>query len=178
MSAQKEFEKIIFAFAVEAAAQGGQEAVDRVEYGNNFHFEDEDALRYLLENAIQLSETSIARLTGNINEVIQTGVREGKSIREISKDVRGIFDNFSGYEAERIARTEVARATNAGAISGYKSMGIEIAEVVANAGACPICAARNGELRPTDQAMQDLPRHPNCYCFWIPRPDLTKGDVA
>lgn len=172
MSTYDQFEKIIFTFAVEAGTKGGQAAFEQVEYGHNFHFEDADALRYLLENAVELSKSSVDRLRGNIDAVIQAAVKEGKSVREAAKDVRAIFDNFSGYEAERIARTEIARATNAGAIAGYREMGIAVAEVVANAGACPICAALNGELLPTDKAMQTLPRHPNCYCFWIPRPDI------
>lgn len=177
MSAYDEIEKIIFSFGVEAATKGGQEACDRVEYGHRFHFEDADALRYLMENAIKLSQSSMDRLKGNIDAVIEAGVRDGKPLREVTKEVQAVFENFKGWEAERVARTEVARATNAGAITGYKEMGIGVAEVVANAGACPKCAALNGELYPTDQAMRVLPRHPNCYCFWIPRPDITNPNV-
>ena len=172
MSAYDEIEKIIFQFGVEAATKGGQEACDRVEYGHRFHFEDADALRYLMENAITLSRSSMDRLKGNIDAVIEAGLRDGKPLREVTKDVQAVFENFKGWEAERIARTEIARATNAGAISGYREMGVGVAEVVANAGACTKCAALNGELYPTDQAMRVLPRHPNCYCFWIPRPDI------
>jgi len=177
LSAYDEIEKIIFRFGVEAATKGGQEACDRVEYGHRFHFEDADALRYLMENAITLSRSSMDRLKGNIDAVIEAGLRDGKPLREVTKDVQAVFENFKGWEAERIARTEIARATNAGAISGYREMGVGVAEVVANAGACTKCAALNGELYPTDQAMRVLPRHPNCYCFWIPRPDITSGNI-
>lgn len=177
MSAEREFEDVLFAFTVEAATAGGKAAVQQVDVGRTFHFEDTDSLRYLQDNAIQLSSSSADRLRGNLRDVIEAGLREGKPIRDVTQDVHGVFENFKGYEAERIARTEIARGVNTGAIAGYKEMGVGVAEVIANAGACPICAALNGELYPTDKAMQVLPRHPNCYCFWIPRPDMDTTNV-
>lgn len=183
MSAEREFEKILFQFMVEAGVSGAEAAIEQgkaqgVEYGHNFHFEDVDALRYFNENSIALAESSASRLKGNLEEVIRAGIRDGKPIAEVTKDVHAVFDDFRGWEAERIARTEIARGANTGAIVGYREMGIKTAEVVANAGACPICAALNGELYPVDKAMQVLPRHPNCYCFWIPRPDITRPDAT
>ena len=182
MSAYQEFEKIIFKFAVEAAVAGGKEAIGQgaaagVEYGHTFHFEDVDSLKYLSENAIQLAESSASRLRGNLEEVIRAGLKDGKPIKEITQDVHGVFENFKGWEAERIARTEIARGVDTGAVTGYKEMGIGVAEVYANAGACPICAALNGELWTVDKAMQVLPRHPNCYCFWLPRPDIKRPEA-
>lgn len=174
MDSYEEFEKIIFGFTMEAAELGGQTAVDTVEYGHIFHFEDKDAIKFLEKNAAELSESSLARLTGNLDETITAGVRDGKPIKEITKDVLGVFDDMKGYEAERIARTEVARGVNNGALVGYANMGIEIVEYYANAGACPMCEAHHGELMTIDQAMNYIPLHPNCYCFWLSRPDITK----
>jgi SPP1 gp7 family putative phage head morphogenesis protein len=174
LSAYQEFEKILFSFAVEAAVAGGQKACQQVEYGHNFHFEDADSLRYLEANAIKLAESSSSRLKKNLEEVIRAGLKDGKPTAEVTKEVHAIFENFTGYEAERIARTEIARGVNTGAITGYKEMGIKVAEVYANAGACPICQMLSGELWTVDKALQVLPRHPNCYCFWLPRPDISE----
>ena len=174
MSEYEEFEKIIFGFTMEAAELGGQAAVDKVEYGHIFHFKDKDAIKFLEENAAELSKSSLDRLKGDLDATIKAGVEEGKPIREITNDVHAIFDDMKGYEAERIARTEVARGTNNGALVGYGDMGIKIVEYYANAGACPICAAHHGELMTLEEAMGLLPLHPNCYCFWLPRPDIEK----
>ena len=138
MGAYEEFERIIFGFTMEAAELGGQTAVDTVEYGHIFHFEDRDAIRFLEENAAQLSQSSLEMLKGNLDQTIIEGVRAGKPIREVTKDVHAIFDDMKGYEAERIARTEVSRGVNNGALTGYDSMGIEVVEYYANAGACPM----------------------------------------
>jgi len=175
MGVYEEFEKIIFGFTMEAAELGGQTAVDKVEFGHIFHFEDKDAIKFLEKNAAQLSDSSLERLRGNLDEVIQEGVKEGKPIREVTKDVRAIFIDMKGYEAERIARTEVARGTNNGALMGYKSMAVEMVEFFANAGACVECQAHHGEIMTIDEAMNMIPLHPNCYCFWLPRPDKSKG---
>lgn len=178
MSAYQEFEKILFQFAVEAATAGGKAAIEQgaaagVEYGHNFHFEDVDSLRYLEANAIKLAESSASRLKGNLEEIIRAGLKEGKPIKEITGEVHAIFENFKGYEAERIARTEIARGVNTGAITGYKEMGIGMAEWYANSGACPLCQIHHGELLTVNKALTTLPFHPNCYCFWLPRPDIT-----
>jgi len=101
---------------MEAAELGGQTAVDKVDYGHIFHFEDKDAIGFLEKNAAQLSQKTLDRLRGNLDKTIIAGVREGKPIREITKDVSAIFADIKGYEAERIARTEVARGTNNGEI--------------------------------------------------------------
>jgi len=177
MDVYEEFEKIIFGFTMEAAELGGQTAVDMVEYGHIFHFVDKDAIKFLEENAAQLSQSSLERLKGNLDQTIIEGVKEGKPIREVTKDVQAIFDDMKGYEAERIARTEVARGVTNGALSGYTEMGIEIVEFYANAGACPICEAHHGDLMTIDEAMGLIPLHPNCYCFWLSRPDLTSKKI-
>ena len=177
MSAYKEFEKIIFSFTKEAAELGGQTAVDNVEYGHIFHFEDKDAIKFLQGNAAQLSQSSLDRLKGNLDETVIAGVRDGKPIREITKDVHAIFDDMKGHEAERIARTEVARGTNNGALVGYDSMEVAVVEYYANAGACPECEAHHGDLMTVDEAMNYIPLHPNCYCFWLPRPDITNTKI-
>jgi len=174
MGAYEEFEKIIFGFTMEAAEIGGQAGVDTLEYGHLFHFEDKDAIKYLRENASQLSESTLERLRGNLDETIIEGVKDGKPIREITKDVQAVFDDMKGYEAERIARTEVARGVTNGALVGYDSMGVQMVEYYANAGACPICEAHHGDIMTIDEAMGLIPLHPNCYCFWVARPDLTK----
>ena len=186
MGVYEEFEKIIFGFTMEAAELGGQTAVDTlvsffpeeaVEYGHIFHFEDKDAIKFLEENAAELSQSSLDRLKGNLDQTIIDGVKAGKPIREITKDVQAIFDDMKGFEAERIARTEVARGVTNGALSGYTEMGIEIVEFYYNGGDCSICADHHGELMTIGEAMGMIPLHPNCYCFWLSRPDLTSKKI-
>lgn len=177
MGTYQEFEEIIFGFTMEAAELGGQTAVDTVEYGHVFHFVDKDAIKFLKDNAAQLSESSLSRLKGNLDETIIEGVKAGKPIREITKDVREIFDNMKGYEADRIARTEVSRGVNNGALVGYNDMGVKVVEYYANPGACPMCQAHHGDIKSMDEAFNLIPLHPNCDCFWLPRPDITSKNI-
>ena len=177
MNAYEQFEKIIFGFTLEAAELGGQTAVDGVEYGHIFHFEDRDMIREFRENSVKLSKSSLERLQGNVDRVMVEGAKAGKPIRELTKEVREQFKDFKSWEAERVARTEIARGVSEGALTGYGSMGIVVVEYYANAGACPLCSIRHGDLMTLDEARGTIPLHPNCYCFWLPRPDVTNKKV-
>ncbi len=49
-----------------------------------------------------------------IREVVAEGIREGHTMHDIARSIRAAYGAFSGYRAERIARTEVVGASNAG----------------------------------------------------------------
>ena len=176
MSARKEFEKILLEYSEEATIAGGQMAM---ETGMMFNFVDEEAIAFLKDNASELSSSSLDRLQGNLDETIAQGVAEGKSQRAIVKDLNGIFDNMAAYETERIARTEVARGVVNGSLLGYGQMEVEKVEFVSNAGACTeLCEPLNGTIMTLSEAKGLIPVHPNCECFWIPRPDLNKKKLV
>ena len=176
MNAYKEFEKIIFNFTQEAGERGGQTVFDKAEYGHNFHFTDKDALKYLRENASKMSQKSLDRMKGNLDTVF-AGIGAGKPMKGIIEDVHKVFADFSGYEAERFARTETSRGVNNGALLGYQQMGVQVVELYNNPGACPICSAMSGDLMTVARAMGYIPVHPNCYCFWIARTEITSPKV-
>lgn len=172
MSARQEFETILWEYQEEATIAGGQEAMSA---GMMFNFVDEEAIQYIKDNASELSESSLVRLQGNLDEKIAQGIEAGKSQKSIVKDLNGIFDNMAAYETERIARTEVGRGVVNGSLLGYEQMEVEYVELVTNAGCCTeICTGWNGTIMSITEAKGFLPLHPHCECFWIPRPDLNK----
>jgi len=67
-----------------------------------------------------------------------------------------------------IARTETARAQNAGYSQSMKEMGVERLEFSATMGACPKCVFLNGKYFDTDKAAGIIPVHPNCRCAMLP----------
>jgi len=67
-----------------------------------------------------------------------------------------------------IARTETARAQNAGYAQSMKEMGVEHLEFSATVGACDICAGMNGNKYDVDKAGDIIPVHPNCRCAMLP----------
>ena len=67
-----------------------------------------------------------------------------------------------------IARTETARAQNAGYAQSMKEMGVEQLEFSATSGCCDKCDALDGKIYNVDDAGSIIPVHPNCRCAMLP----------
>jgi len=108
-------------------------------------------------------------LSETIARTIIDGAERGLSIDEVRDN---IMDRVGDSERARmIARTEMNRALNAGAMEAMSQVDIEQVEWVENPDACPVCA-ENGSA---DNAVRDIgkeypsghtqpPAHPNCRC--------------
>lgn len=170
--ASKEVANVVSPYAVEYGRQRAAEMVGmRV-----------DALGALVPNP-----RAHWRVTEGTREYIRATVREaieeGLSNDSIAARLRESY-GFSTARATLIARTETLRASNEGALQGYKASGVVNAkewltaeddkvtpDCMANqgAGAIPLDAAfPSGEHAPPD--------HPNCRCTILPVVDWTKAD--
>lgn len=79
---------------------------------------------YLKQREIILSEKTMSRLHGNLQFELLEGINNKESIREIVNRINPLFDNMKDYELERIARTEVINAQNAGEFHSHVQSGI------------------------------------------------------
>lgn len=73
----------------------------------------------------QLSEKTLARVDGQINDIIVKGYEEGMGIDKVSRDIRRRFGQLKTWESVRIARTEIHNSQCLGVIKGYEDMGVE-----------------------------------------------------
>ena len=73
----------------------------------------------------QLSEKTLARVDGQINDIIVNGYEEGMGIDKVSRDIRRRFGQLKTWESVRIARTEIHNSQCLGVIKGYDDMGVE-----------------------------------------------------
>ena len=60
-----------------------------------------------------------------VRATLAQGVADGESIPHLAERVASVFDAAQGYRAERIARTEVLRASNFGGYEGMIQGGVE-----------------------------------------------------
>lgn len=171
----KRFEKVLVEMYLTAGITGGTKALSLTGIKAQFRFVDTDAYRELKKNAAKFSKSTIARMKGDVEKKIRDYVKDGSNMRDLSRGIRAQFDDFSGWEADRIARTEISRGVVNGSLSAYGQEGVEYVEYYANAGACPICEASHLEVMTLNEATGLIPQHPNCYCFWLPRPGY-RGD--
>jgi hypothetical protein len=102
-------------------------------------------------------EAQVKRLTrGFASEVVDVvgddvfkAVKEGLAAEEnvygIAKRIAAVYGEKRDNAAERIARTEVNRALNAGAQETWKAAGVSKNEWLASVDACEFCVAMNGK---------------------------------
>lgn len=77
-----------------------------------FEYEvDQAVIEYMSENIFVASESTLERVTQEIYDIIREHYAdEGEGSRAVAEAVRESFNELAQYEAERIARTEVAKA--------------------------------------------------------------------
>lgn len=113
-------------------------------------------------------------MAADISRLLVDGMIAGVSPREIgselAKKVKGIHLN----RAKTIARTEILRAHNEGALDAMEAMGVEEVGVLVewstaeDEKVCPLCAPLEGIILRIEEAHGMFPRHPNCRCVPIP----------
>ncbi len=84
-----------------------------------------DAVKnYLEKNVVQLA-TSITKETNKLlSRTLAKGVDAGDSIAQMSRAVNSLFNNMKRYRSDRIARTEVIRATSFATEEAYIQSGV------------------------------------------------------
>lgn len=102
--------------------------------------------------------------------------REEKLLARGDLSRKQVDDRIAAYDrklhrlrSETIARTESARAMNAGTIQGFAEAGIETVIWFALFDRCPICDPHDGEEFRIRDSQGVLPFHPNCRCMWQPK---------
>lgn len=104
-----------------------------------------------------------------ISDAIKTGIAEGKSVRNMAKDLDEIFD-ARDKRAEILVQTESRKHHTEGMKTRYKANGVKKVEwSTAGSGVCPLCAPMQGTTYPVDEAPGGgPPLHPRCRCRLLP----------
>jgi SPP1 gp7 family putative phage head morphogenesis protein len=130
-----------------------------------------------------------------LNVTLAEGIQLGESLDKLRKRVESVYDDIDRYRANRLARTETLKASNAATNFAYKQTGyVKAKEWYVNPDSCPICAEMEGKTVPLDDEFLPLgdsvdytdeegeeqsypisydtietpPLHPNCRCTILP----------
>lgn len=124
-------------------------------------------------DVIRLLEVSGQSITGIIEEtrsqlatLMQQGRNEGWSVSQFANAIRAI-GGFSEARANMIARTEIGKADNLGAVERYGRGGVDRVEVLDGDGD-EVCAAAHGQIWTLDEARANPLEHPNCVRSFVP----------
>lgn len=116
-------------------------------------------------------------------DIISMGIDEGLSIPEIRRNMQEAFDQLNKTQTERIARTEISRASVESSLDAYEQSGVVEALQWVTYGAVDECADYEGQtvtlgdkFYSTEEFKDGYPPiHPNCKCDVIPIVDKEKS---
>lgn len=155
---------------------------------------DPNTIDYIKEREIILSDKTASKLEGDLKYELITALQNNESIGQITKRLDKIFTDMMPWQLERIARSEVIDAQNAGRISAYKASDVvEYKMWIAAKGGkgervCDLCASMHGQIRPVDkpfvnpnnpaESWQHPICHPNGRCTTVPLMDLPDNMIT
>lgn len=130
------------------------------------------AVKEMLDNAFsRLSSSGKLRLEtvrDEIHGILASGADAGLNPLDVGRQLSKQFTQYSGYEFERLARTESAFASEAGNREQMMEFGVSYVTWLLSSGACPICTAYEGKIIPIEEVESQPPGHPNCACSTQP----------
>lgn len=169
--------------------------------GTQFNAANPEVQRFVDTQTTRLAEDVAQGTTTRVSELLDSHMREGSSVNQITRDLRE--QGFSRHRAEAIARTESARASSGGQIESWRQAPFTVTKRwKASVGACQFCDAleikygtkgipldqpflRVGEsLAGTEGGMfmntygdvMGPALHPNCTCVVAPDWERTPDD--
>lgn len=182
VKAQLDFAPLLKDIAIIA----GNEAIDLIdEKAQYFGFDYEATIR---ANVKKFTESMLQTEQDKMVEIIKQGLDEGLSIPNIRRNMSDAFDNLSKVQSERIARTEVIRASNEAAVDAWRESGVVEGKqwlTTEDGREDADCAELNGKIvwnlggdfyqKEGEFDNGDPPLHPNCRCVVLPVIDKDKS---
>lgn len=158
-----------------------------------FNIQSETMKEFLRTRAVKGIRAMNKLTRANVRQVLVEGVREGLGIPEISRGIRGVFEEADKVRADRIARTEVLKASNRATLEAYKQSKVVVGKqwyTALDERVCEWCGPMHGVVLGLDDdffdegttftgqqgnplkvdfgAVETPPLHPNCRCTLIP----------
>jgi HK97 family phage portal protein len=150
--------------------------------------------KVLHESVAKMATSYQSTVLAQIEKAVNEGLDSGASLADISKGVEEVYGGADEYGAERVAKTEAFRTTNAALKETWKQSGVVKTVRWYNAtNPCPFCQSMNGKIISVDDNFFDSgesltvgdgddsqtmsldygdvgapPLHPNCMCFIRP----------
>jgi SPP1 gp7 family putative phage head morphogenesis protein len=152
---------------------------------------DPEAVTFLREREIVLSDKTASKLEGDLKYQLLEGLKGNESIDMITRRLGTIFTDMMPWQLERVARTEVLNAQNAGRLSAYEKSGVVEYKMIIGATdkrLCGLCRRMRGQVQELDQPFVDPenmgdkwmhpPFHPSGRCSTVPLMNLPDSTIT
>lgn len=150
---------------------------------STFDTANEPAMQYIRDRGLELAKSVPDTMVETVKVAIEKELANGTSTGQMRDAIATAAPELSGYQAERLARTETTNAFTEGARQSWKEAGVEGKRWILAGGPCPECegvAAKYPNEIPIDQpfeyggqSMQGPSWHPNCRCTLAPGLEYT-----
>lgn len=114
------------------------------------------------------------QMATKMTRALADGLVQGKSPRDVARDLNREVSGIGQTRALTIARTELIRAHAEGQLTALEQLGVEEVGVAVewltarDEDVCELCEPLEGVVLKLEEAHGMIPRHPNCRCAWIP----------
>lgn len=162
-------------YLMDVAKQAGGEALALI--NENAPGRVIDVTGQVEANVRKFSQSMISTAEGKMIDIITDGVKNGNGAQKISQALRKQMPDFTKVQADRIARTELLRASNLSSQQAWEESGVVSGkEWDARFDADEICKQYDGEVVQINKnfyqeekfANGNPPIHPNCRCVLLP----------
>jgi SPP1 gp7 family putative phage head morphogenesis protein len=163
---------------------GGNTALAAVGVTATFNMIHLPVLSYLQDYQLGLIKRITQEVREQVKEELKRGYIMGEGIPDIAKRLRntklgkGVWPSAQ-RRAEVVARTEIIRASSAGAKFVYETYGVSRIKWLAarDERICPVCGALHGKLFPVNSIPYGgPPAHPMCRCYITPSIATTEDE--
>lgn len=115
-----ESEKLI----VEILESESGRVIDEYDFDIVFDMDDAEVKAWLKSYVPKFAQEIEKTSRDKLRKALLKGVEEGEGVPQLTKRIREIFEDWTKYRAERVARSEVIRASNAAAKHAYIQSGV------------------------------------------------------
>jgi HK97 family phage portal protein len=122
-SEHKVYTEFIFPFLREYASEGGAAAIGLVQPGAGFDL-SQALLGALKVRAVEFGLGVNVTTRDKITQAVSAGLEAGEGMVDISKRITDVYDEFSTYRSDRIARTEATASSSEGTLEGYRQSNV------------------------------------------------------
>lgn len=145
---------------------------------DSVQFDVEKRVQNVLDGSYKLKDTATfqtfsdniwlykTELQNDLEKMLVRSFTRGENPRVMARELKKRFE-VTGYQAERLARTETARLQTAIQKDSIESNGIEQYEYIAEPTACHLCRPLDGKIYRLDKLVvgeNASPIHPSCRC--------------
>jgi HK97 family phage portal protein len=130
---------------------------------------DMDFIKEWLDGVAEKSGKSINETTIEaFGKAVKESIEAGEGVAGLKTRVEDLFEDFKGYRAEMIARTETARGVTEAHRKMYEYYGFDEVKWLLSPGACDICIVEAKKEWTVKSIEGMIPSHPMCRCDHVP----------